>query len=220
MKQTVFYFFGGKMNIYLQMLIAAIPAYLFGAIPCGLLIGFAKGIDIRKVGSGNIGATNVTRSVSPLAGKICFFCDFLKGALPAIAVQFIIVHPLAAIICGLASVLGHMFPVYLKFKGGKGISTAAGVAVALAPLPLLSALVIWVAAFYASRYVSLASIIAAVMLPVSAFVFRLLNIGSTVAKSNQTLVFFIVIAVLAVVRHKSNIQRLIAGTENRFEKKK
>ena len=209
------------MNITLATAIAAIISYLAGAIPCGLLIGFYNGVDIRKVGSGNIGATNVTRSVSPLAGKLCFFCDFVKGMLPVLLVQaFIPGNPLAAIICGLAAILGHMFPVYLKFKGGKGISTAAGVAVALAPLPLLTALITWGAVFYVSRYVSLASIIAAVMLPVSAALYALLKTGGQVATSRQTIIFFCIIAILAVVRHTSNIKRLLNGTESRFEKKK
>ena len=209
------------MHIAITTAIAAIISYLAGAIPCGLLIGFYNGVDIRKVGSGNIGATNVTRSVSPLAGKLCFFCDFVKGMLPVLLVQaFIPGNPLAAIICGLAAILGHMFPVYLKFKGGKGISTAAGVAIALAPLPLLTALAIWGAVFYISRYVSLASIIAAVMLPVSAIIYALLKVGGSVATSRQTIIFFCVIAVLAVVKHTSNIKRLLNGTESRFEKKK
>lgn len=209
------------MHIAITTAIAAIISYLAGAIPCGLLIGFYNGVDIRKVGSGNIGATNVTRSVSPLAGKLCFFCDFVKGMLPVLLVQaFIPGNPLAAIICGLAAILGHMFPVYLKFKGGKGISTAAGVAIALAPLPLLTALAIWGAVFYISRYVSLASIIAAVMLPVSAIIYALPKVGGSVATSRQTIIFFCVIAVLAVVKHTSNIKRLLNGTESRFEKKK
>ena len=209
------------MHIAITTAIAAIISYLAGAIPCGLLIGFYNGVDIRKVGSGNIGATNVTRSVSPLAGKLCFFCDFVKGMLPVLLIQaFIPGNPLAAIICGLAAILGHMFPVYLKFKGGKGISTAAGVAIALAPLPLLTALAIWGAVFYISRYVSLASIIAAVMLPVSAIIYALLKVGGSVATSRQTIIFFCIIAVLAVVKHTSNIKRLLNGTESRFEKKK
>ena len=209
------------MNIAITTAIAALISYLAGAIPCGLLIGFYNGVDIRKVGSGNIGATNVTRSVSPLAGKLCFFCDFVKGMLPVLLVQaFIPGNPLAAIISGLAAILGHMFPVYLKFKGGKGISTAAGVAIALAPLPLLTALIIWVAMFYISRYVSLASIIAAIMLPVSAVIYALLKVGGSVATSRQTIIFFCIIAVLAVVKHTSNIKRLLNGTESRFEKKK
>lgn len=209
------------MNIII-IAAAAVVSYLVGAIPCGLLIGLSKGIDIRKVGSGNIGATNVTRSVSPLAGKVCFFCDFLKGMLPALLAQLFIpaMPATAAIICGLAAVIGHMFPVYLKFKGGKGISTAAGVAIALAPLPLLTAFAIWGAVFFAFRYVSLASIIAAVMLPVSAFIYTYFNIGNNVAKSRHTLIFFIIIAILAVIRHKSNIKRLLDGTESRFEKKR
>ena len=209
------------MHIAISTAIAALISYLAGAVPCGLLIGFYNGVDIRKVGSGNIGATNVTRSVSPLAGKLCFFCDFVKGMLPVLLVQaFIPGNSLAAIICGLAAILGHMFPVYLKFKGGKGISTAAGVAIALAPLPLLTALIIWGAVFYISRYVSLASIIAAIMLPVSAFIYALLKVGSSVAVSRQTIIFFCVIAALAVIKHTSNIKRLLNGTESRFEKKK
>ncbi|MBO7153967.1 MAG: glycerol-3-phosphate acyltransferase, partial [Lentisphaeria bacterium] len=98
--------------------------------------------------------------------------------------------------------------------------TAAGVAIALAPLPLLTALAIWGAVFFAFRYVSLASIIAATMLPVSAFFYAYFNVGGSVAKSKQTLIFFIIIAVLAVVKHTSNIKRLLNGTESRFEKKK
>ena len=112
-----------------------------------------------------------------------------------------------------------MFPVYLKFKGGKGVSTGAGAALALAPLPLLCALVLWVVLFLVTRYVSVASIAAAVALPVFAFVFRFLNIGNVTAKSMPVLIFFCAIAAITVYRHRSNIKRLLEGTENRFEKK-
>ena len=197
-----------------------LASYLIGAIPFGLLIGKCYGIDIRKTGSCNIGATNVTRSVGKTAGKICFFLDFLKGALPVAAAQLIYEMPWLTIGCGAAAILGHIFPVYLKFKGGKGVSTAAGVALALAPLPLLCAFIVWVATFFISRYVSLASIAAAVALPVFAVVFRLLGIGTPTARSPLALGFFIAAALLTLVRHRENIKRLLAGTESRFEKKK
>ncbi len=195
-------------------------SYLIGAIPFGLLIGRIYGIDIRKVGSGNIGATNVTRAVGKTAGKVCFFLDFLKGALPTAAAQLIYPDlPWLTLGCGAAAILGHVFPVYLKFKGGKGISTAAGAALALAPLPLLGAAAIWAAAFFIWRYVSLASILAAVALPVLAVLFRLFGIGTETARSAVTLGFITVAAILAVLRHIENIRRLLNGTESRFTKK-
>ena len=195
-------------------------AYLIGAIPFGLLIGKMYGIDIRKVGSGNIGATNVTRAVSKTAGKICFFLDFLKGVLPTAAAQLLYPGlPYLALGCGAAAIAGHIFPVYLKFKGGKGISTAAGVAAALAPLPLLGAAAVWAAAFFIWRYVSLASILAAIALPLLALLFRRLGIGTATARSTVTLIFFTAAAILAVLRHTENIKRLLNGTESRFVKK-
>jgi len=195
-------------------------AYLIGAIPFGLLIGKMYGIDIRKVGSGNIGATNVTRAVGKTAGKICFFLDFLKGVLPTAAAQLLYPGlPYLALGCGAAAIAGHIFPVYLKFKGGKGISTAAGVAAALAPLPLLGAAAVWAAAFFIWRYVSLASILAAIALPLLALLFRRLGIGTATARSTVTLIFFTAAAILAVLRHTENIKRLLNGTESRFVKK-
>ena len=195
-------------------------AYFFGAIPFALIIGKLHGVDIRKVGSGNVGATNVTRAVGPVQGKICFVLDMLKGAIPVLAAQVLLPRsPGLAIAAGAIAILGHMFPVYLKFKGGKGVSTGAGVALALAPLPLLCALVFWAALFLVTRYVSVASIAAAVGLPVFTFLFRLGKVGSLTARSTPVLVFFCAIAAITVYRHRSNIKRLIEGTENRFEKK-
>ena len=196
-------------------------AYLFGAIPFALIIGKLHGVDIRTVGSGNVGATNVTRAVGPVQGKICFVLDLLKGAIPVLAAQVLLPGmPGMAIAAGAVAILGHMFPVYLKFKGGKGVSTGAGAALALAPLPLLCALALWGILFLATRYVSVASILAAAALPVFAFVFRLLGWGNLTARSIPVLVFFCAIAAITVYRHRSNIKRLMEGTENRFEKKK
>ena len=196
-----------------------IGAYLIGAIPFGFLIGKLYGVDVRKAGSGNIGATNVTRTVGKIPGKICFALDFIKGAVPAFAAQ--IAYPeeswLTFSCCALA-VLGHIFPVYLKFKGGKGISTAAGATLALAPLPLLGAAVVWVAGFLLWRYVSLASICAAVSLPILAWVLQYLEIGPAASRTAFTLAFLCILALVAVLRHIGNIRRLLAGTESRFDK--
>lgn len=203
----------------LEYFIVAVAAYLIGSIPFGYLIGRLHGIDIRTVGSGNIGATNVTRSVGKIQGKICFFLDFLKGALPVAAVNMTFETNTAnlALAAGLAVILGHIFPIYLKFRGGKGVATAAGVALALAPYPLLCALVVWIVTFLASRYVSLASIVAAASLPIIAILFMGLNIGTPFPLARPTILFFAFIAFLAILRHVSNIKRLLNGTESRFD---
>jgi len=208
------------MNILFRSLLV-VGAYLVGAIPFGLVIGKLHGVDIRKVGSGNIGATNVTRAVGRTAGKVCFALDLLKGALPVLAAQLI--YPgvyWLPLVCGAAAVVGHIFPVYLKFRGGKGVSTAAGVALALAPLPLVCAAAIWVASFFIWRYVSLASILAALTLPLFALLFIRLGWGTATARSWLTFGFLTAAAAITVLRHTENIKRLLNGTENRFGKPK
>ena len=202
-------------------------AYMLGSIPWGYIIGRIYGVDVRTVGSQNIGATNVTRTVGRIPGKICFVLDFLKGGLPVVAAQQIAAAGVWK--CGaewvvvavmLATIIGHIFPVFLQFKGGKGVSTAAGAIMALAPIPLIVAFTVWVIVFLVSRYVSLASISAAAVLPVIAWAFAVAGIGTSVAHSKLTLIFLTVIAVLAIVRHHSNIRRLLNGTESRFGKNK
>ena len=201
-----------------EYFIVPAASYLIGSIPFGYLIGRLHGIDIRTVGSGNIGATNVTRSIGKVQGKICFFLDFLKGALPVALVNLIFTEHTAnlALLAGLAVILGHIFPLYLKFRGGKGVATAGGVALALAPYPLLCALAIWIVTFLSSRYVSLASIAACAVLPVAATFFSYFNIYY---HSVWILIFLYLIGVLAIIRHAGNIRRLLNGTENRFSKK-
>ena len=194
-----------------------LASYLIGAIPFGFLIGKCKGVDIRKEGSCNIGATNVTRVVGKWWGKLCFLCDFLKGFLPVFAVSFLKDVPQwYGVLIAVLTVAGHIFPVYLKFKGGKGVSTAGGAVMALSPLSVVCAAVVWVVTFLIGRYVSLASILAAVVLPFAAW-------GLTYAGfqlSLPVLILLIFLAVLTVWRHRSNIQRLLNGTENRFDRKK
>lgn len=208
-----------------KAVLLVIGAYLLGSIPWGFIIGKLNGVDVRQVGSKNIGATNVTRCVGKMAGKLCFALDFIKGALPVLAAQYVFagnhfLQEISVIAALLATVIGHMFPIFLNFKGGKGVSTAAGAILALAPFPLLIALVVWVVVFLVSRYVSLASISAAAVLPIVAWVCYLTeaNFGR-LSNSPLVLVFLTLVAVLAIVRHRSNIQRLLNGTENRFGKK-
>ena len=195
-----------------------VSAYLIGAIPFGLLIGFLNGKDVRKEGSCNIGATNVTRVVGKWWGKLCFLCDFLKGFLPVFIVMRL--YPgqgwLIAL-TALAAMLGHVFPVYLGFKGGKGVSTAAGAALALCPLAVVIAGAVWAGVFFLSRYVSLASLAAALALPVSAW---LLKFFAGFALPLPIGLLLILCAVLTFWRHRSNIVRLMNGTESRFQKEK
>jgi len=209
----------------IALLLSVIGAYLCGSIPFGLLIGKLKGIDIRRHGSGNIGATNVTRVIGKGWGKLCFALDFLKGCLPVLALVVLTgqtgclkdqygILPCAA---ALAAVCGHVYPVWIGFKGGKGVSTAAGAILALSPLPLLTALAVWVAVFYISRYVSLASILAAAFLPAACWLYGLAGIGRKASATELGLL--VLLAVLTILKHASNIKRLCNGTENRFEKK-
>lgn len=200
-------------------------SYLVGAIPSGYIIGKMAGVgDIRKHGSGNIGATNVTRVAGKTWGRVCFLCDFIKGALPVMAVILAVSHfqlvkdpygvmPATAAFC---AVCGHIWPIYLGFKGGKGVSTAAGVIVALNPPALGVGGLTWLLVFSASRYVSLASIAAATALPISALIFRKFGIWHA---SGAELVLLFTLGLLTIIKHKSNIQRLLDGTESRFEKK-
>jgi glycerol-3-phosphate acyltransferase PlsY len=200
-------------------IIIFIGAYLFGATPWGFIIGKMKGIDIRKHGSGNIGATNVTRTLGGGLGKLCFLLDTLKGFIPVFMASIMVEDSQvdsAMIVATLATVLGHMFPVYLKFKGGKGISTTGGALLALAPGAFICSALIWVISFKTSRYVSLASIIAAATLPLNAW---LLNLTGLTKTTMPLIIFLAILGLLAVVRHISNIKRLLNGTESRFAKK-
>jgi glycerol-3-phosphate acyltransferase PlsY len=215
-------------------LLIVVLAYLLGSIPFGLLVARSRGIDIRKHGSGNIGATNVSRTLGKKWGILVFALDFLKGAFAVWIgrwlMQLQIQHELAGgyftvaesrftfagIIAALAVILGHNFPVWLKFKGGKGIATSGGVLLALMPLASVICIALWCVLFLATKYVSLASVIAAAVLPL--VVWLLLDFAHI---GDWPLFWFsLAIAALAISRHKPNIQRLLAGTELRFGKQK
>ena len=206
-------------------IVIALAGYMIGSIPFGFIIGKLHGIDIRKVGSGNIGATNVTRSVGKTAGKICFLLDFCKGLLPVLLLNLLVGRQVIAPPAGgvgaaaviLAVVLGHMFSCFLHFKGGKGIACAVGGLAAVVPLAALGAFLIWLAVFKLSGYVSLGSIIGAIMLPVLAWGLGVLKITPPLPLG--LLLFFVLLALVAVWTHRSNIKRLLNGTENSFRKK-
>ena len=195
--------------------VIAIGAYLLGSIPTGYLVGRAKGIDIRNAGSGNIGATNVLRTSGKLAGGFVLLMDALKGYAAAkwLSVWLVIFFNIPGaemetcqIVAGICAVLGHNYTCWLKFKGGKGISTSAGVFLALAPLATGIAVATWIIVLVLCRYASVASIAAAVALPMTVW----LTPNSLTLRIVTT-----ALGLLAIFKHRSNIQRLIRGTESR-----
>jgi acyl-phosphate glycerol 3-phosphate acyltransferase len=188
-----------------------LASYLIGAIPFGYLIARARGVDIFAHGSGNIGATNVGRILGKPFGILVFLLDFAKGAIPT-AVAWHLVgddNGLVAVGAGLAAFLGHLYPIYLGFRGGKGVATGAGVVAVLLPGPALVAILTWLAVASATRYVSLASIVSVVAL----VAFYLLERGKFEFADPRTW-FALFAGGLVVVKHRTNIARLRAGTES------
>ena len=207
---------------FVGYILVVLVAYLLGSIPTGFLVAKARGIDIRSMGSGNIGATNVYRTLGKTAGGFVFLADAAKGWLAVFVVAKLVAvwmypaarllaHDWFAICAGVAAILGHNYTCWLYFKGGKGIATSAGVLVALVPWPLLIILGIWIVVLALTRYVSLASISASFALPFAAWL-----VGESTAKTLVTAA----LAALAIYKHKANIQRLLKGTENRISVKK
>ncbi len=190
--------------------------YLVGSVPTGYLIGQARGLDIRQHGSGNIGATNVWRVMGRNWGLLAFACDFLKGFLFLFLVRTLIFsggHSWTAALllvgCGLAAIIGHNYTPWLGFKGGKGIATSAGVLAALMPPVLGVAWGLWFILIFLTRTVSIGSILAAAVLPPAAAYFYP---GQWIYFGLATLA-----GALAIWRHRSNVQRILTGTEPRIE---
>ena len=215
----------------LAYIIVAVGAYFLGSLPTGFLVARARGVDIRTVGSKNMGATNVFRVLGKGPGIFVLLVDALKGfAAVALVINFYpqlhdvlpniftadgITNPPVrfglGIVGGLFSILGHNYTCWLGFKGGKGIATTGGAFLALAPIAVGVALVAWIIAFVTTRYVSVASIVAAVALPATVWF----------TQPNLALRWIAVgLGILAIYKHKANIQRLLNGTENRFNFKK
>jgi glycerol-3-phosphate acyltransferase PlsY len=200
-----------------------IGSYLLGTIPFGYLAGRLGGIDIRKAGSGNVGATNVVRVLGKRYGHPVFALDVLKG-FGAVKISMLIAQGqpqgwnspvIFGILAGMSSVLGHLYPPWLKFKGGKGVATSAGALLALAPVATLIGVAIWIIVFWLTGYVSLASIIAAGALPIVILVFSShdQNNGKPLVYSSAC------VAAVVIWRHRSNLSRLMRGTEPRFTRK-
>ncbi len=186
-------------------------AYLLGSIPFGyLLVRFVRQQDIRQIGSGNIGATNVLRSGAKGLGIATLLLDLLKGYAAVLLARHI--APASsdlAVGAAVAAVLGHVFPVWLRFRGGKGVATALGVFLALVPAAALVALGVFVVIVLFTRYVSLASIIAAAVMPIA-------GLALTPLRSPVVVSGFLLLSLLIIVKHHANIRRLLAGTENRL----
>lgn len=193
-------------KIYYLLFVPA--AYLLGSVPFGVFVAMALGgRDPRTLGSGNIGATNVRRSAGKVAGVITLILDALKGAVPTIIALRLTGDVTLANATGFAAFLGHLFPVFLGFKGGKGVATACGVMGAVAPLATIMSGVVFLITVVVKRFVSLGSIIAAAMLPVFL---------SFLPGVRGHLPLGVLIAVFVIIKHKENIKRLAAGTENRL----
>jgi acyl phosphate:glycerol-3-phosphate acyltransferase len=197
----------------------AAAAYLMGSLPTGFLAGRVRGIDIRTVGSGNIGATNAFRILGKTAGALVLLIDAAKGFLacrflPSLAsgLPWLAKGPFPdvealAMTAGVAAILGHNYTCWLRFKGGKGVATTAGVLLALFPKAFLIGLGVWLTVLAVSRYVSLASIVAAATLPVAVW---------WCGASRGLIILSALLGALAIYKHRSNIQRLLNGTEHRI----
>jgi glycerol-3-phosphate acyltransferase PlsY len=189
-------------------LLLVVVAYLLGSIPTGLLLARAAGVDIRASGSGNIGATNVYRTLGRSVGVMTLIGDCLKGLLPVVVAGSLAFSPVWIAAVGLAAFLGHVYTVFLGFKGGKGVATALGVFLGVAPLAVVGALAVFVAVVWKTRYISLGSITAAAVMP---------GLVAVVDGRPVLVLMTVLIAALVVWKHRENIQRLRAGTENRFK---
>ena len=185
-----------------------IAAYLIGSIPTGLIFGkliWKK--DLRQYGSHNIGATNAWRILGRKAGLLIFILDFIKGQLGVLLGAYFFCSPGAMVVGGLMAMLGHMFPIFIGFRGGKGVATGLGVIAALMPKITAIVFIVWLVLTLITRYVSVASITAAVLTPILAACFK---------EPTIYFLFALVAAVIIVFRHRENIKRLKAGRENKF----
>ncbi len=207
----------------LTAILLCLGAYLVGAIPFGLLIGLARGVDVRKHGSGNIGATNVGRAVGKKWGYLALALDILKGFMPTLftGLYFVPTSPSAVtlgvwLLVAVSAVLGHVFPIYLRFKGGKGVATTIGVALGIWPyytVGMAAGLAGYAIGRYGTRIVSVGSLALAVVFPVAVFAYVQFGGGAPLRTAWPLVVGAAGIGLLIIVRHRSNIQRLLRGDE-------
>ena len=191
----------------LQILIILLISYLIGSIPFGVVIGrFAK-VDLQKSGSGNIGATNALRTMGKKLGALVFVLDFLKGALPTYLAVLLFGDPVISVLVGFMTVIGHIFPIWLGFNGGKGVATTAGIILPLTPDLFFIGLVFFVAIVFLTRFVSLGSV--SIMVLVSILMFLL-------QKPLPYSILTVALSILVIYKHKDNLKRLMDGTENKI----
>lgn len=198
---------------------AILACYLVGSVPFGYIAGRLYGIDIRRRGSGNIGATNVARVINVPLGVAVFVLDMGKGVVSAGVVPALLAGGEVGglpILCGAAAILGHIFPAFFGFRGGRGVATACGALACIAPLPTAVAVAVWLVAVVWTGYVSAASITAALAVPLCVIGLH----ADDLAGHAGELLFSGIIALLVVLRHIPNINRLIAGTEHRVKEKR
>ena len=193
----------------LDFVVAAAISYLLGSIPNGLILGKAIwGVDLRQHGSKNIGATNAWRTIGKAGGISIFALDFLMGAVSAYLGLHLGGSELAGVLCGILAIAGHSWSVFLSFKGGKGVATGLGVIAALMPMVTLIVFAVWFAIVYFTGYVSLGSIVGAALVPILTLFFGL---------HTEFLILGLIAAVFIIYRHKSNIERLLKGTESKIK---
>jgi len=180
--------------------------YFIAAIPFGLLVARLKNINLREIGSGNIGATNVYRAMGAKYGILVFIFDAVKGGIPTYVATLVDPNPLFHILIGAIAVTGHSLSCYVKFKGGKGVATGAGVIIALSPIIGLVMIILAAILIYVTRYVALTSIVCAIATPLLFYILKypIAYVG-----------MFAAIGIFIIVRHRSNIERLLKGTENK-----
>ena len=208
----------------MQFVILIVAAYLLGAVPFGLIIAAAHGKDLRSIGSGNIGATNVSRALGRKWAYLCFCLDVLKGLVPTTAAILLCSSPpgiaelFLCLSVGGAAILGHIFPIYVKFKGGKGVATSFGIALGLWPYYTVCAafaMAVWIAVVLIWRYVSLASIVASIAFPLVLVLAIALNQSWDFINLWPLLTAATAIPLMVIIRHRENIKRLLAGTESK-----
>ena len=220
---------------YTVFIISLLAAYLIGSFPFGFWIAKLKGIDIRDHGSRNIGATNVFRNLGPRYGVLVLILDIAKGLLPVLIGSSVILEKIPIdpavvndkealegfvyVTLAISTIIGHNYTFWLGFKGGKGIATSARALIPFLPEVLLGSFIIWIVVFFTSRYVALASIFSALSLPVLTYLLDHNYIFPDINSSPPVLLFGVLAGLMALWRHKSNIQRIIKGEEDKFRRK-
>ena len=213
------------MTIFLKILFLLL-AYLIGSIPFGLIICHTKGVDVRKVGSGNIGATNVKRALNIKYSALTFICDALKGALFVALFRYQIIPNtymvLDPALYGFIAVVGHSYPIYLKFKGGKSVATGAGFVFAYLPLSIPIAVSSFFIILYSTKYVSVSSLATAIIILISSIIFTIIGFDplTSISVSFYLPIFVLLSTIIIYIRHIPNIKRLMNGTESKIKSRK